>query len=106
MRRGLCPPRPALAHLYEHCRIVSVGSTISVIVIGLIAVTLYKGDQWFSHRWSDQSPVPLILATILFTLAFLFLLWSLYLLLRFAIAFLFAARNLRRQWKSADRSAV
>jgi hypothetical protein len=39
-----------------------------------------------------------VLATILF------LLWSTYLLIRFAIAFHIAARNLRRQWLRDDRS--
>ena len=91
----------------EHCRIKSVsGATISVVIIGVLAVIIAYGDRLFYERWSDRSQAPIILGTILFTLAFLFLLWSLYVLLRFALAFHLAARNLRRQWKSADRSVA
>jgi type IV secretory pathway TrbD component len=35
---------------------------------------------------------------------FLFILWSLYLLVRFAVAFWFAAHMLRHKWTRDDRS--
>src|SRR6185437_1336865 len=98
--------RARSAHLAEHCRIVGVGSTLSIIAIGIISIVLYYGDQWFGDNWSSGSNTSLLLMLTLLTSALLFLLWSLYLLIRFAIAFHFAARNLRRQWKSADRSAA
>jgi hypothetical protein len=36
----------------------------------------------------------------------LFTLWSLYLLIRFVVAFARASRQLRRQWARDDRDAV
>ncbi len=67
---------------------------------------LYNADKWFGEFWMSRSPIALALELIMATSASLFILWSLYLLIRFAIAFGSARRHLRRKWKRDDRSLV
>jgi hypothetical protein len=52
----------------------------------------------------DRSPVSLIMMLVMSVASGLFILWSLYLLVRFAIAFWIAAGRLRRKWTRDDRS--
>ncbi|MGB7158618.1 MAG: hypothetical protein WBD40_11165 [Tepidisphaeraceae bacterium] len=103
--RGLAK-RARSAHLAEHCLIVGVGATgallyvAALIVLGANAERLGLGQDWF-----NRSNVALSLLTIMSTAALLFTMWSIYLLVRFAIAFRRAARQLRGQWQHDDRAA-
>ncbi len=96
--------RARSAHLAEHCRIVGIGATASVLIITAIVTVLINGDRWFNEHWSDRSPAPILLGTALGTLAILFCLWSFYLLIRFALAFHHAARGSAAPGGSADHS--
>lgn len=102
--RGLAR-RAHSAHLAEHCVIVGVGASLSLIYIGIASVILTNGDKWFGDYWIARSNTALALMAILGTLALLFILWSLYLLIRFAIAFGKAKRSLRKQWAMHDRAS-
>jgi hypothetical protein len=48
----------------------------------------------------------LIMQLLLGVAASLFILWGLYLLVLFAVAFWIAARQLRRKWSRDDRSLI
>jgi MFS family permease len=102
--RGLAK-RARSAHLAEHCRIVGIGSAISLVYIFVASIVCWNGDQWFGERWSTRSPVPIILLGLLIAAAFFWFFWSVYLLSRFALAFGSAGRALRQQWRSADRAS-
>jgi hypothetical protein len=103
--RGLAR-RVHSAHLAEHCMIVGIGASLSFLYFAFAWVMLEHGDEWFGPHWTTRSQGWLIITGILATLGFLFALWSLYLLIRFAIAFWWAYRVLRQKWKVGDRAAA
>jgi Tfp pilus assembly protein PilO len=57
----------------------------------------------YIDRWPD---VVMFLFMLMLVAAFLFLLWAIYLLARFGIAFHLAARQLRAKWQRDDLSAA
>jgi hypothetical protein len=104
--RGLAV-RARSAHLVEHCTIVGIGTSASMLYITAAAVILYRPD-WFGldENWTWRSGIALLMQLLFGVAAILFILWSLYLLTRFALAFWFAARQLRQKWSRDDRSLI
>ncbi|HTW95513.1 MAG TPA: hypothetical protein VMD30_12000 [Tepidisphaeraceae bacterium] len=92
--------RARSAHLAEHCVIVGTGASLAIFCIAAMAFLVSEsGGPVGTRAWEA-----VILAGVVF--AWLFIIWSLYLLGRFAIAFHLAARQLRRKWRRDDRSAA
>jgi hypothetical protein len=97
--------RARSAHLAEHCAIVGIGAGASVLyAAAFYALNVYAEQLHLGTTWSTSSTSSLLLAVLLSTAAILFMLWSLYLLIRFAIAFRLAARSLHSTWRRDDRS--
>jgi len=102
--RGLAQ-RARSAHLAEHCLIVGVGTAASVLLFtGYSVVQLYAETLGLGGHWVSRSNVALGITVALATAGVLFVLWSLYLFVRFALAFRRAARELRGRWTTDDRS--
>ncbi len=103
--RGLAK-RAHSAHLAEHCAIVGIGAALSLVYfIALIIALHWRGDDVQGFQ-STHSITGFVLVLALTTAAGLFILWSLYLMTRFAIAFARATRALRRKWISQDLAVV
>jgi hypothetical protein len=104
--RGLAK-RARSAHLAEHCAIVGIGaSTALLYLVGAYYVLEHAEDWGWGTNWAGRSQVSLIIVLIIATAAFLFALWSLYLLVRFAIAFRRASKQLRQKWTRDDRATA
>jgi hypothetical protein len=104
--RGLAK-RARSAHLAEHCVIVGIGASLALVYLPAVLLLFEKAEDWgLGSNWVNHSPVSLILLLLIFLAAFLFVLWSLYLLIRFAIAFSKAHRQLKRKWARADRAGA
>jgi hypothetical protein len=102
--RGLAG-RARSAHLAEHCRIVGIGASATTLYVALSMLTLYNAPTLgLGTYWMGRSREALWIVDLLAVASCLFMLWYLYLLVRFAIAFRVAARNLRRTWTRDDRS--
>ncbi len=102
--RGLAK-RARSAHLAEHCVIVGIGASCAMLYLAAIVVLSANSQQiGLGQNWMGRSNVALALVTLLAVAALLFAMWSLYLFVRFAIAFRRAARQLRRKWDHDDRS--
>jgi len=100
--RGLAR-RARSAHLAEHCLIVGVGTAAAFAYAGVVEFMTQHADALgLGSNWQTSSKVSLWLFVLASTAALLFTLWSLYLLVRFAIAFRRAARQLRSRWTSDD----
>lgn len=115
----LCSPLPALlfwqlrslakrarsAHLAEHCAIVGIGTSLSLIYVATtIFIATYSRALGLGENWSTRSKVATLLLAVVATAAIMVVLWSLYLMIRFAIAFNRAAWKLRTAWNRDDRS--
>ena len=99
--------RARSAHLAEHCTIVGVGTSLGLVYFGIVLFVFQNAEQLGLRRnWVGRSSVSLAMLGGVAVLTSLFLLWSLYLLIRFAIAFHKAARALRGKWQAQDRSVV
>lgn len=97
--------RARSAHLAEHCAIVGIGTSLALLYgAGYIAFAEITSRMDLGIYWLERSMVALIVMLILTVAASLFILWSLYLLIRFAIAFHLAARELNRKWQRDDRA--
>jgi hypothetical protein len=102
--RGLAK-RARSAHLAEHCTIVGIGTSLSLVYAAIVWLIIENAERaGLGQRFINQSNAWLVLMLILLTAGGLFILWSLYLLTRFAIAFHIAARKLRKQWRRDDRA--
>ena len=102
--RGLAK-RARSAHLAEHCLIVGVGTSATVAYVVAVHVVLDNANRWgFGSHWVGRSQVALAMILTFAVAGALFALWSVYLLVRFAIAFRRAARQMRGQWLADDRS--
>jgi hypothetical protein len=98
--------RARSAHLAEHCTIVGIGMSSAILYGTAVLFTFQFAEQWgLATTWASRSPVSLVLILLCTLLAALFALWSIYLLVRFAIAFHLAARQLGQKWKRDDRAA-
>jgi hypothetical protein len=103
--RGLAR-RARSAHLAEHCAIVGVGGSVALLAFLIMGVLVRYGDSFgLAHRWVRRSQTSLLIVLILFVAALLFAIWSVYLLMRFAIAFRRTSRGLRVAWRDDDRAA-
>ncbi len=103
--RGLAV-RARSAHLAEHCLIVGVGASLAVCYVFAIGfINIYHRMFGLGDFWWERSDVALMLALVMATAGVLFILWSLYLLIRFTISFNRAARQLRHKWTRDDRAA-
>jgi len=99
--------RARSAHLAEHCAIVGIGTSCAVLYLVVTLVILAHADEWgWGTNWSGRSRVALGLIVAIATAAFLFTFWSLYLLIRFAIAFRRASKQLKHKWTRDDRAAA
>jgi hypothetical protein len=98
--------RARSAHLAEHCTIVGAGTSAVAGVVALLMIyeDIARRLGW-DIEWMHRS-AGLAVVTIISVAAMLFGLWSIYLLLRFAIAFYRASRQLRQAWSIDDRSAT
>jgi hypothetical protein len=96
--------RARSAHLAEHCTIVGIGVSAGLIYLALF-VFMANDPKLFGldSNWMTRSKVSLAMSAILSTIVVLFALWSLYLLVRFAIALHIAAGKLQDQWLRDDR---
>jgi len=102
--RGLAK-RARSAHLAEHCMIVGIGTTATLIyTFGVYELLEHARGLGFNEHWTSQATTSLVMASIAIVVGCLFVLWSFYLLLRFAIALTRAARHASRKWKRDDRA--
>jgi hypothetical protein len=98
--------RARSAHLAEHCAIVGFGMSFSPANVGVMLLIFETSRRWARDTyWTTRGNASLLLMLFMTLLATLMVLWSLYLLVRFAIAFGKASRELRRKWKLHDRAA-
>lgn len=102
--RGLAR-RARSAHLAEHCAIAGVGTSATLALVAAFIVVVEHSDEWgFGTYWFERSTSAFVGLFILALAGSLFLLWSLYLFVRFVHAFRRAARALRGKWRDDDRS--
>jgi hypothetical protein len=101
--RGLAK-RARSAHLAEHCMIVGVGTSLSLLYVAIAWVLLEHGNEWFGGNWTSRSRWSLLIMVLLATLTFLFALWSLYLMIRFGISFRRAGKLMRWKWRLGDHA--
>jgi hypothetical protein len=103
--RGLAK-RARSAHLAEHCAIVGIGASATIVYVGAWFIIQDRmSDSRLGDYWFERSTIVFILILAVSVAVLLFALWSLYLLIRFAIAFHLAARQLRRKWSRDDLAA-
>ncbi|MBC8106217.1 MAG: hypothetical protein H7Z14_06470 [Anaerolineae bacterium] len=93
------------AHLAEHCSIVGIGGSGSLVFLLFVLLSFaYPQQLGLPKDWSIRSNPALIALLTGKVGSVLFLLWSLYLLIRFTISFHFAAKALHLKWNRDDRS--
>jgi hypothetical protein len=99
--------RARSAHLAEHCAIVGVGNSLTLLYVAACFVIIEYAAAWgWGYYWIRRSPVALGLVVAIAVVSILFALWNAYLLVRFSVAFAGAARKLRRQWMRDDRAVA
>jgi hypothetical protein len=97
--------RARSAHLAEHCAIVGIGMSSAVLYLAIVVITFHIAEQHDpGEMWALHSSLSFVLLLLCTVSASLFVLWSVYLLIRFAIAFRSAARQLHQKWKRDDRA--
>jgi hypothetical protein len=97
--------RARSAHLAEHCMIVGIGTTASLILFGTFTWISSNASRWgWGTYWTNRSQIALGMTVALAVAAILFTLWSLYLFIRFTDAFRRAALQLRGKWHDDDRA--
>jgi hypothetical protein len=102
--RGLAR-RARSAHLAEHCTIVGIGTSAAILFFSLFSLISANASAWgLGSYWTTRSNLSLVMMLVLGTAAILFTLWSLYLFVRFTIAFRRASRELWGRWVMDDRS--
>jgi hypothetical protein len=93
-------------HVAEHTVIVGVGAAATLVyVLAVYVLTNYAETFGLSDQWANRGNASLVVMVLMPTAGALFVLWQLYLLVRFAITFGRAARRLRRQWLRDDRAS-
>src|ERR1700677_3256319 len=88
----------------QRCLVSQVSHYPFLYIAAAVIILVYGPDMGLDQDWETKSKVALILQLLIGVACGLFLLWSLYLLIRFAIAFRMASRKLRRSWLRDDRS--
>jgi hypothetical protein len=78
----------------------------ALLYAAVMSIIFAFADRWgLDPNWTSRSAVSLVLMVLCGVSATLLMFWSVYLLIRFAIAFHSAARELRQKWKRDDRAA-
>lgn len=104
--RGLAR-RARSAHLAEHCTIVGIGTSASLVLFGAFTLIASNARDWgLGSYWTGRSQVALAMMVAVGVGTILFTLWSLYLFVRFVIAFHRAAWELRGKWHADDRAVA
>lgn len=99
--------RARSAHLVEHCRIVGIGMCLALLYCAAMFIFQWYGENLRSNaRWWERSFIPILVFLIGSVAASLFVLWGVYLLVRFALAFRRASKHLRRKWAGDDRATI
>ena len=89
--------------LAEYCAIVGAGTSLALLYVGfLVIIEELSRRDYFGTYWMSRSRIATGLFFLLLIAAVLFVLWALYILIRFAIAFRRAARQLDAKWANAD----
>jgi hypothetical protein len=94
------------SQLMEHSVIVGVGTPLTAAGVSLGVLLLKYGRFIGLPEPHPNAQWPTVLLATLMSLAGLFAIWIMYLLIRFAIAFMIEARALRKLWREADRSGL
>ena len=92
-------PNGAVRHLAEHCTIVGIGTSAALVYAGFLWLVFEYADRWSSY-WTTRSPVSLVMMLVMCAASILFILWSVYLLVRFAVAFRRAGPSASREVES------
>ncbi len=99
--------RARSAHLAEHCKIVGIGASLTIFALPIVDIVVrYARNFGLGENWDSRSTSALLIFTLIPTAIALFFLWTLYLLVRFAISFWIASRYRRSAWTRDDRSLV
>jgi hypothetical protein len=106
--RGLAK-RARSAHLAEHCAIVGIGATVAVLCLAAEVAFAVNSERveaalGLRENWENNSTAWLIIMVIFNVAVCLFLLWGIYLLVRFVIAFARAAIQASRKWRRDDHA--
>ena len=72
----------------------------SLLALSVVSVLLWRNGHKFSYGGLALALIVLVIGVV----SGLFLFWSLYLLIRFALAFGKARKLLRRKWAAGDRA--
>jgi hypothetical protein len=91
------------AHLAEHCAIVGIGTMFALLYLSGV-VFVFQLLSLREPHWQSRSDLALIILLIACVAGVLFILWSLYLLIRFAVSFHLAARQMKHKWRRDDRA--
>jgi hypothetical protein len=98
--------RARSAHLAEHCTIVGIGASGAVAFAVACMFVSDHAEDWLGTYWTSRSQVWITITALMATAALLFVIWSVYLLIRFAVRFGRASGELKRRWMMQDRSVV
>lgn len=94
------------AHLAEHCTIVGIGTSIALAYTAIVMLLMrHDRELNLDGRWMQRSNSWIVVVLVSGVAVLLFVIWSFYLMVRFAITFRLAARRLRKHWQRDDRSA-
>lgn len=96
--------RARSAHLAEHCVILGLGTAATLLLLPAVCILMEYGNRWIGSNWTNNSTSSLLLILTLIVAGMLFWLWSVYLLIRFAVAFRRASRELKQKWKRSDHA--
>ncbi|MGH7177851.1 MAG: hypothetical protein ACREJC_10755 [Tepidisphaeraceae bacterium] len=97
--------RARSAHLAEHCAIVGIGASCGLLYFGIVIALFANAERLrLGDDWTSRSTAALWMLVAVGAAAGLFILWSIYLLTRFAISFHRAARRMGTEWKRDDRA--
>jgi hypothetical protein len=93
--------------LAEDSVIVGVGNSVTLLYAPLVYVIYENAQKWgLGDYWTSRSNVSAALLILLYLASIVFALWSVYLLIRFSIAFANASKALRRRWKVNDQALL
>lgn len=99
--------RARSAQLAEHCAIVGIGTCLSLLYFAATYLVFgHVSELGLGDHWVNNSNAALLLALAVGVLGILFYLWSLMLMIRFALAFTRASKQAKRDWRRDDRASA
>ncbi len=99
--------RARSAHLAEHCAIVGVGMSVTILFIAFFLWAANDPAQFgLADDWLSRGTLSLYLGMFSIMWPLLFSIWSVYLLSRFAFRFHRVAREQSRAWRSDDAKRI